>query len=91
VSGLDYLQVAVGVPAVLGAVTFATSILCWPLARLVDGEDITWRTLFQGSEAWKNVSLPAAVWGLAASLMRPAAVLCLISWPLVVLFALLNS
>jgi len=85
---LDYLQIAVGVPAALGAIALVTSLLCWPFAHFFGDERVTWQLIARPSDpTWKHVAPLPAVWSLAASLMRPAAILSLVTWPLVIVLA----
>jgi hypothetical protein len=54
---LDCLQVAVGIPAALGAIALVTSLVCWPFAHVLGDERVTWQLVVHPSDpTWKDVA-----------------------------------
>jgi hypothetical protein len=81
---LDYIQVAFGALAALAGVALLQSLLLWPLGHR-SAKQVTWKMFGHPSDPrWREVRLYHGVFGLCVKLMRPAAVVCAVTWPLVV-------
>jgi hypothetical protein len=86
---LDYLQIALAAPAAVAGVLLLQSVLLWPLGRRA-ARVLTWEMFGHSSDPrWRELGHYGSVFGLCVKVMRPAAVVCVLTWPPAILLAIL--